>query len=54
MKQITNNNLNTILPKSWKRLDEYTIIASILREEDFSTLIVKAEPLNKEYELHNN
>lgn len=51
MKQITSNDLNTILPKSWKRLDEYTIIASILSEEDFAALIKRAEPLNKDHEL---
>lgn len=47
---ILNNDLNTILPKKWKILDEYTIIAPILEDAEFEKLVRLAAPFNKEEE----
>jgi hypothetical protein len=44
---ITNDTLNTILPISWKRVDEYTIVAPILPENEFENLVAQAEKLNQ-------
>ncbi len=44
---ITNDDLNQILPKAWKRLDEYTIIAPILPEKEFQALVQKAALVNR-------
>jgi hypothetical protein len=44
---ITNDTLNTILPKSWERVDEYTIVAPVLSEIDFENLVAQAEKLNQ-------
>lgn len=44
---ITNDDLNQILPKAWKRLDEYTIIAPILPENEFEILVEKAALVNR-------
>jgi hypothetical protein len=51
---ITNDTLNTILPVSWKRVDEYTIVAPILPEDEFENLVAQAEKLNQYDELKNN
>jgi hypothetical protein len=48
---ITNDTLNTILPKSWERVDEYTIVAPILPENEFENLVAQAERLNQYNEL---
>lgn len=48
---ITNDTLNTILPKSWERVDEYTIVAPILPENEFENLVTQAERLNQYNEL---
>ncbi|QBN17272.1 hypothetical protein [Flavobacterium nackdongense] len=48
---ITNDTLNTILPKSWQRVDEYTIVATILPEDEFINLVAQAEKLNQYNEL---
>jgi hypothetical protein len=48
---ITNDTLNTILPRSWERVDEYTIIAPILPEDEFENLVAQAEKLNQYDEL---
>lgn len=50
---ITNDDLNSILPESWERVDEYTIVAPILADTDFQNLIAKAEKYNKIKELVN-
>jgi hypothetical protein len=50
---VTNDDLNNILPKSWQRVDEYTIVAPILADSDFQNLITKAEKYNKIEELVN-
>lgn len=44
---ITNDTLNTILPESWKRVDEYTIVAPIIPDSEFQKLVIKAEALNQ-------
>lgn len=48
---ITNDTLNTILPPSWQRIDEYTIVAPILPKSDFQKLVAQAEKLNQYNEL---
>lgn len=50
---IDNDTLNTILPNSWQRVDEYTIVAPMLSENEFMELIEKAEKLNQFEELRN-
>jgi len=50
---ITNDTLNTILPESWQRVDEYTIVAPILPEDEFEKLVAQAEKLNQYNELRN-
>lgn len=50
---ITNDTLNTILPKSWQRVDEYTIVAPILPEDEFEKLVAQAEKLNQYNELRS-
>ncbi|MBY0487834.1 MAG: hypothetical protein K2P85_11705 [Flavobacteriaceae bacterium] len=50
---IDNNTLNTILPNSWQRVDEYTIVAPIISENEFMDLIEKADKLNQFEELRN-
>jgi hypothetical protein len=47
MLMITNEILNTILPNSWKLMDEYTILAPALNENEWLELIEKATPLNQ-------
>ncbi|MDI5894805.1 hypothetical protein [Flavobacterium algoritolerans] len=48
---ITNDTLNTILPKSWQRVDEYTIVAPLLSEDEFEKLVTQAEKSNQYNEL---
>ncbi len=48
---ITNDTLNTIVPKSWQRVDEYTIVAPILPEDEFENLVAQAEKFNQYDEL---
>ncbi len=50
---ITNDTLNTILPESWQRVDEYTIVAPILSEDEFEKLVAQAEKLDQYNELRN-
>ena len=50
---ITNDTLNTILPLSWERVDEYTIVAPLLPEDEFENLVAQAEKLNQYDELKN-
>lgn len=50
---IDNDTLNTILPKSWQRVDEYTIVAPIISENEFLELVEKADKLNQFEELRN-
>lgn len=50
---ITNKDLNQILPKNWKRIDEYHIVAPILEDEDFENLIEDAQQYNRYQELFN-
>jgi hypothetical protein len=50
---IDNDTLNTILPTSWQRVDEYTIVAPIISENEFMELIEKADKLNQFEELRN-
>ena len=50
---IDNDNLNTILPNSWQRVDEYTIVAPIISENEFMELIEKVNKLNQFEELRN-
>ena len=40
---LTNYNLNKILPKRWKRMDEFTIVAPILNQLDYNKLCQRAE-----------
>lgn len=51
---ITNDVLNTILPESWKRVDEYTIVAPILPDDEFNILIANATPYDCMQELNAN
>ncbi|MEN2436572.1 hypothetical protein AAH994_14240 [Weeksellaceae bacterium A-14] len=44
---ITNDDLNQILPESWKRVDEYHIVAPELPEDEFRNLIQNAELYNR-------
>lgn len=44
---ITNDDLNTILPNTWTRIDEYTIVAPIIANETFIQLMANAEKVNK-------
>lgn len=48
---ITNNDLNTILPKQWKRVDEYTIVAPKLNRVEWKNLLQRVYPLNKYHEI---
>lgn len=48
---ITNNDLNTILPKQWNRVDEYTIVASKLNKVEWKNLLQRVYPLNKYHEI---
>jgi len=50
---ITNDILNTILPASWQRIDEYTIVAPIVTENEFKKLVAQAEMHNQINELNN-
>ena len=50
---IDNDTLNTILPSSWQRVDEYTIVAPMLSENEFMELKERAEKLNQFEELRN-
>ena len=50
---ITNDTLNTILPYSWERVDEYTIVAPLLAKDEFENLVAQAEKLNQYDELKN-
>ncbi|WP_329806341.1 hypothetical protein [Flavobacterium facile] len=44
---ITNDDLNAILPNTWTRIDEYTIVAPIIANETFIQLMANAEKVNK-------
>ena len=48
---LTNDDLNNILPESWQRVDEYTIVAPILADSAFLHLIAAAEQYNKIKEM---
>lgn len=48
---ITNDTLNTILPAAWQRVDEYTIVAPVLPQEEFEALVGRALVLNQVDEL---
>ena len=48
---LTNDDLNNILPESWQRVDEYTIVAPILADSAFLHLIAAAEKYNKIKEM---
>lgn len=43
---ITHDDLISILPVSWKLLDEYTIVAPILSEKEWRELLVNAKQLD--------
>lgn len=43
---ITNEILNSILPSSWTRVDEYTIVAPILQEDEWEKLLTNAKKLD--------
>lgn len=48
---ITNDTLNSLLPKQWELLDEYTIVAPIVPQTDFDRLVENAEKVNQMDEL---
>lgn len=50
---ITNNDLNSILPKQWNLVDEYTVIAPILPEKEWKTLVTNAEKIDKSESFMN-
>ncbi|MCG9910867.1 MAG: hypothetical protein MH137_06145 [Flavobacteriales bacterium] len=43
---ITNDILNTILPEEWQRVDEYTLVAPIIKTEHWEKLLASARQLN--------
>lgn len=45
---LTNDTFNTILPDSWRLLDEYNVLAPQLTEEEFEQLKQRADALNEE------
>ena len=47
---IKNDTLNKILPVEWELIDEYMIIAPILKEQSWNELVEKANQLN-EYDV---
>ncbi|MBC5833796.1 hypothetical protein G6N05_02760 [Flavobacterium sp. F372] len=48
---ITNDDLNSILPKQWTRVDEYTIVAPKLNIVEWKNLLQRVYPLNKFNEI---
>ena len=45
---LSNNTFNSILPDSWKLIDEYNVVAPQLSDEEFEQLKLRADSLNEE------
>ncbi|MFV0554740.1 MAG: hypothetical protein ACK5LR_08550 [Mangrovibacterium sp.] len=51
---ITNEILNTILPSSWLLVDEFTIVAPIISQKEWTDLLNKAKKFDMWNEFTNN